>query len=86
MSRIAITVVKDVSGNFYDPFTGTKLKCVGDSADGTVGTQLDKFKELRGTEGILKAKKSEIELTQLMILSTNTAGGELKARKKWKRI
>lgn len=74
MSRIATIIAKELESGSW-----TNLG-VADGAD------LQKLVEAyKGLTGIIKRGKGEVKLSEARLLSSNTAGGELKAKRifKW---
>ena len=74
MARIATLLGKDVkSGNW------SSIGIAEGGADLVALT--DQYKKLRTADnGIIKKGKSEVRFSDIRFLSTNTAGGELKAK------
>lgn len=83
MPRTVMLVGKTASGSFVDPITGQTLACVSD--DNGVTELVKKYNEIRdAADGVIKRGKAEIRLSEMMLNSTNTAGGMLKARVRFK--
>lgn len=77
MSRVVVLLGKDESGDFVDPISGAKLKCVAEGEPG-VGELLEARLALREAGLVVRKGKSEVKLSQVRTLSNNTSGGELK--------
>jgi len=82
MARIVTLLVKDKSGNWLDGVSLKPLSCVGSDAD--VVKLLARRAELIASEGLIKTGKSELKLSEVVCHSTATAGGEMKARHRFK--
>lgn len=80
--RFACLIAKTDSGEFIDPTSGKKIECV--AAGNDIGNLMTKYNALRELpHGLLSIGKKEIRLSEVRLLSNNTAGGELKARLAW---
>lgn len=81
MSRIACLIGKTDAGDWIDPVSGTRLTCVSDGEG--INALLDKRLLIDAAKGRIGKGKTEIRLTDLVLLANNTAGGELKSRKRF---
>ena len=76
MGRIACLIVRDDTGDFLDPITGTKLRCCADGKG--IEALVSKYRSLRDGGGVMKHGKSETRISEVRLLANATAGGELK--------
>lgn len=81
MKRLVILVGETESGEFVDLVGGNKLHCVAKGND--IDKLIGRFREIRGGNGIVNVGKKEINLAEMCLAATHTAGGELKAPCKW---
>lgn len=78
--RIVCLLARDGNGDFLDPLSGARLRCVADGAG--IQPLVEKFNELR-LSGMINRGKTELRLSEVRLLATNTAGGEFKAGRRF---
>jgi len=73
MARIATLLGRDAKSS--------NLSCLGIAEGGADLIDLvEKYKAIRSAGGIFKKGKTEVKLSEIRLLATATAGGELKAK------
>ena len=76
MARIVTLMGKTMSGDLLPIAWG---------AGASINGLMIKRDEIRQLEGLVKIKKDEVQLSELITMATDTAGGEFKGRLRFKK-
>lgn len=79
--RIVALIARSESGDFLDGVTGQKLHCIAQGED--INSLVSQYRDIADNNGIMSAKKGEVQLREVVLMATHTAGGEMKSRRKW---